>query len=356
MIKALYLRHFRNYEEATFSFSPKINAILGENAQGKTNLLEAIYLLITGRSFRTPNLVDLICFGKEAFYIEALFEKNGIEQTLKFFYNKEGRKIIHNSTPLPTLSSLLGILHGIVISPEDSNLVKGGPGGRRQFLDLLIAQSNPLYLHHLTRYFKAMKQRNLLLKRKAFKTISVWEEQMAFSASFLVRKRMETVDELERLSTQETLASDNLSLFYRPYSKHFQANPDQVDLTDCFVNQFAKNRLRESELGSTLVGPHKDDLAILIHQKEARKFASEGQQRSCVTTLKLAQWRWLQNLIDDQPLLCIDDIGISFDQEREEKLFKRMESLGQVFITSARGSFPDSRTFYIKHGEVISSI
>lgn len=179
MIKTLFLRDFRNYKEAAITFSPKVNTIWGDNAQGKTNILEAIYLLITGRSFRTPHLSDLIRFNTHSFYIKALFEKNGIEQTLTFSFDGEGRKIVHNSTPLPTLSSLLGILNGVVLSSEDLSIVSGTPQSRRQFLDLLISQSNPLYLHHLCRYIQAMKQRNALLKRNYLQTITIWEEQMA---------------------------------------------------------------------------------------------------------------------------------------------------------------------------------
>ncbi len=351
MIKALFLRDFRNYKQAVITFSPKVNVILGDNAQGKTNLLEAIYLLITGRSFRTSHLSELIRFGAHAFYLEALFEKNGIEQTLKFSFDGEGRTIIHNFTLLPSLSSLIGILHGVVLSPEDRNLVKGGPQARRQFLDLLIAQSNPLYLHHLSRYIKAMKQRNALLKTKSLKTIAIWEEQMAPSAAFLTHRRSQTVKELESLSQSETMASDQLALAYRssaPLSSAYE------QLTHYFLTQFEKQRPRECELGSTLSGPHRDDLTIMLHDKEACKFASEGQQRSCITSLKLAHWKWLQQLLEEQPILCIDDVGVSFDRTREEELFKRINSLGQVFITSARPTGVEGHLIHIESGSVVA--
>ena len=140
-IKQLYLRDFRNYQEANITFSPQINLIWGDNAQGKTNLLEALYLFVTGRSFRTPHLAELIRFGAQAFYLEILFEKNGIEQILKFSYDGTERKITHNATALSSLSTLIGILHGVVLSPEDRALIKGGPAIRRHFLDLLLSQA-----------------------------------------------------------------------------------------------------------------------------------------------------------------------------------------------------------------------
>lgn len=348
-VKAIHLRDFRNYKEATATFAPKVNVICGNNAQGKTNLLEALYLLITGRSFRTPHLAELIRFGAHSFYLEALFEKNGIEQTLKFSFDGKMRSIIHNATPLPGLSALLGILNGVILSPEDHSLVKGGPQSRRHFLDLLIAQAHPLYLYHLSRFLNAMKQRNSLLKQKAFNTITVWEEQMAPAAAFLTRHRAQTVADLETLSQSETLSADILKLSYRSQALA-AAGAESEALNGFFLKQLKKQRQRESELGLTLSGPHRDDISILVHGKEARQFASEGQQRSCVASLKLAQWKWLNALVEQAPLLCIDDIGVSFDNSREEELYKRLEGLGQVFITSTRPSPLKCRLIHIDSG------
>ncbi|MCH9625638.1 MAG: DNA replication and repair protein RecF [Chlamydiales bacterium] len=353
MIKALFLRNFRNYKEASLSFGPKINAIWGENAQGKTNLLEAIYLLIAGRSFRTIHLNELIRFGEKSFYLEALFEKNGIEQRLQFLFDGKKRKIIHNATILPSLSSLLGILNGVILSPEDRSLVKGGPLARRHFLDLLIAQSNPLYLHHLTRYTKAMKQRNALLKARSLKTIEVWEEQMAPSAAFLTLRRLNTIKELEKVCISETLASDKLNLEYK--SSALNKTPfEHSPLITYFLEQFNKQRPREIELGMTLTGPHRDDLLIKLHEKEAHKFASTGQQHSCVSSLKLSQWKWLDALLGEKPLMCIDDIAVSFDAAREQELYTRVHTLGQVFTTSPQEPSIDCRSIGIESGHFIS--
>jgi DNA replication and repair protein RecF len=335
MIKALYLKDFRSYQEATFTFLPQINMIWGNNAQGKTNLLEAICLFITGRSFRTPHLSELIRFGADSFFLEMLFEKNGIEQNLKFFFNGTERKITYNATALPAVSSLLGILNGVILSPEDRYLVKGGPSHRRQFLDLLLAQANPLYLHHLSRYLKAMKQRNFLLKKKSLETVGIWEAQMATAASFLTYRRSQTVADLTALSQTEVLASEKLDLIYR--SQGLSAAGTSLEgMNQFFLQQFERNRRRECELGITLSGPHRDDLSILLFDKEARQFASEGQQLACVAALKIAQWNWLNDLTDEPPILCVDDMSPSFDPSREKELYKRMEELAQVFITSSR--------------------
>lgn len=333
-LNSLYLRDFRNYVESVITFSPKLNYIYGENAQGKTNLLEAIHLFITGRSFRSPHLMDLIRFGSDSFVLEAHFEKNGIEQTLQFAFSKEGRILFHNATSLPSLSTLLGILNGVIISPEDHALVKGGPAYRRQFLDLQIACENPLYLYHLGRYSKAMRQRNSLLKSNQLKTIEIWEEQMAESAAFLVLKREETINQLKNEKAFHHQI-DALSLSYLSQAPLTQ-NPENIQ--EYFLKQFHKMRPRETRQGHTLVGPHRDDLQITIGGHDARQFASEGQTRSCVAVLRLAQWSRLRRITGESPLLCIDDIGISLDCKRENQLYKQLNSVGQVFITSPRNN------------------
>lgn len=350
-IKSLFLRNFRNYKEEHFTFGPKVNVIFGNNGQGKTNLLEAIYLLISGRSFRTRHLHELIRFGSEGFHIEILFEKHGIEQILKFSFDGHKRTLFHNATPLPNLSSLLGILNGVILSPEDHALVKGGPQTRREFLDLLLAQANPLYLHHLSRYLRAMKQRNFLLKQRSLNTISVWEEQMSKAAVYLTSKRQETITELEKIGQSEAIGTDQLSILYRSQALNsISLGPEALQLF--FLKQFEKHRYRECDLKTTLSGPHRDDMTIFLHHKEARQFASEGQQRGIVASLKLAQWRWLKRLADQSPIFCIDDLGTSFDSSREIELCKRVENFEQVFITSTRPTPLSCHLIEICEGQV----
>lgn len=325
-ISHLYLKNFRNYKEACLTFSPKINFIYGENAQGKTNLLEAIYLLITGRSFRTHHLEELIRFGETSFYLEACFTKSGIEHSLKFSFDGEKRKILYNATSLPSLSSLFGILNGVILSPEDHELITGSPSGRRQFLDLQIAQINPLYLHHLSRYMRAMKQRNALLKQQKMQTIEIWEEQMAQSAEYITQQRHIATRDIEELLDRKF---ENLRLSYKS-----SALAHTESFKTYFMKQFAKFRPREFLTGTTLMGPHRDDLDILIEGKEAALFGSEGQKRSSIASLRLAEWSRLNQIAEEIPLMCIDDVGISLDQKREENLYSRVERLGQVFLTS----------------------
>lgn len=334
-LKNLYLYQFRAHKEAFFEFNPSMNYIHGANAQGKTTLLEAIHFLITGRSFRTSQVTDLIQLGASSFYIEASFVKHGIEQSLKVSCSHKERKIIYNNTQYSSSAPLIGLLQGVVITPDDDSLVKGAPVVRRHFIDLQIAQVDPLYVHYLVRYNRAMRHRNILLKAKSQTAIESWEYEMANAAAYLTQQRHHTIKDLEgrgkafydSLSGQK----EALSLTYKTTAP---LDLGQESLKQYYLEQFHRHRPRELLLGYTLAGPHKDDLCISIDQKEARLFASEGQQRSCVSALHFAQWEHLQELEREAPLMLIDDVGVSLDQSRKDKLFSHLKALNQIFITS----------------------
>jgi DNA replication and repair protein RecF len=334
-LRSLYLQNFRIFDEAFFEFVPGINSICGDNARGKTTILEAIYLLITGRSFRSAQTADLLRHGAAAFRVEACFVRNGIEQTLKMAYAGKEKHIVHNNTVFPSATALLGLLKGIVLSPDDAGLVKGSPGARRQYLDIQIAQVDPLYIHHLTRYGRAMRQRNHLLRVKQEMAIESWEQEMAHSAAYLTVKRLAAAAELHeaasRLHTSLTAEEAPFALQYKS-SASPQAGIEGV--RKYFSGLFSSNRRRELLFGYTLHGPHKDDLSLEIDGKEARFFASEGQQRSCAAILRLAEWERVRTVSEEIPLMLIDDAGISLDDSRRGRLLRHIEGLGQVFLTA----------------------
>ena len=201
----LYVRGFRNYEEAVLDCSPAVNVLYGDNAQGKTSLLEAIHLLMIGRSFRTTQTSELIRQGSEGFYIEAHFIRHGIEQKLRFGNNGQERRLYYNNTECLSLTSLLGVLPGVVITPDDE-LIKGPPYSRRLFLDLQISQTDPLYVHYLARYNKAMRQRNQLLRTRTLATIESWEEEDGHSCGLFNRK--EGQDSPRATASLQTFVSD----------------------------------------------------------------------------------------------------------------------------------------------------
>ncbi len=337
----LILRNFRNYAKAQFDFSPSTNLIAGDNGRGKTNLLEAIYFISTGRSFRTYHLPDLIRHGESFFYIEAHFTRDAISQVVKIYYEEKIRRVQYNQTLYSTLTSLLGILPCVLLCPEDHFLVSGSPTERRRFLDIHIAQMDPFYVQHLARYFRAMKQRNHLLKAKSEPTLNAWEQMMAQSASYLIQKRRDAVEELKSplgvwMNTL-SLGKDALEMKYSP----------SITTTD-LMDQWQKTRPKELHYGTTLIGPHRDELQIHISEKLAKDFSSEGQKRSCTASIRLAQWKQFKDQMRAPPLMGIDDFGLQLDQTRQKLLEEQLTSLGQVFLTSPKPlSFSPHKTIAI---------
>lgn len=337
-LRNLRLCNFRSYDDVTFEFAPGVNLIAGGNARGKTTILEAIHYLICGRSFRTQQSSELVRYGQENFFIEANFIKNNVEQRLKVACSGTQKKIVYNNTVYPSLSNLLGLIHGAVFTPDDAKLVKGLPAARRQFLDIQIAQIDPLYVHYLSRYQRAMSQRNCLLRAKEMATIESWEHEMAAAASYIWAQRHAAVGELENSchSLYHALSgeSQKLAVFYKgSYKGELKDAPKE------YLKVLEKNRQREKILGYTLTGPHKDDLLFTLHEQEMRFFGSEGQQRTCVAALRLAEWQRLKAHSGLRPLMLVDDVGISLDSSRRERMMGHLCDLGQVFITSTEPKF-----------------
>jgi DNA replication and repair protein RecF len=353
-LKRLALRNFRNYESEDIYFCNRANLIFGQNAQGKTNILEAISLLSTGRSFRTKNLSDAILSGSDCFFIEAIFEKEGIQQSLSLSYDGQNKKIKHNDTVYPSFVSLFGILPSVFIVPEDISLIIGMPSERRRFIDMHIAQTDPLYVYHLARYYKAMKHRNTLLKQQNSLELKPWEEIMSQAAAYLVCKREEHINQLcvisQKIMTKLSDRSDMLTLRY----KLSMSTTATSDLKTHFVQMYEKSRQKEMLLGSTLYGPHKDDLEIIIQDKAARFFASEGQKRSAITALLLSQKELIKERSGIDPLIGIDDFGAHFDEKRNKELITLTQSHGQTFLTSPLSSHElegiNGRIFMIEQG------
>ncbi len=329
-VSRLILRNFRCYEEVEVPFTKGINLIHGKNGAGKTSLLEALYLLSTGRSFLTSHLSDLIRKDQPHFYIEAYFVRDDVEQMLSIGFDGKNRRIHYNNTLFQNLSHVLGILPSVLYSPKDSTLISGTPQERRRFLNIQLAQTDPLYVHHLMRYHKAMKHRNALLKVKSEAAIESWEQMMGESAYYLMHKRSKLIELLrpnvEAFAKDLSQEEDEFDLRYEP-----SISLKKVDQIDKLL---AKQRPKELIIGSTMIGPHRDDMHITYKKREAKTFASEGQKRTCIAALKIAEWEILKEQTETTPLFAIDDFGVHLDPKRTEVLQEKLVSLGQVLLTS----------------------
>lgn len=346
-IRSLYLRNFRNYVESEVHFSPKQNLFYGENAQGKTNLLEAISLVTTGRSFRTSRLQELIHEGAPFFYLEAKVCKNGFEHTVKIAYDGVERKLTLDGNSYLNLQHLLGLVPSVFFTPSDVELTDGAPAIRRRFLNLHLAQRDPLYIHHLSRYLRAMKQRNALLRSNDQSAIECWEMEMVVSAEYLWKARLQFLEAIQVPFKQK---GHFLSLEKECYEIRPHVGPQGL-----YLEQLQKNRSRERQLGLTLSGPHRDDFTLLINGKSASLFGSEGQKKSVAFALRLAEWALFGN--EGAAIFCIDDLGVHLDLIRKGLFNKSLEGLGQVFVTAPElADFLGGATlFQIAEGCVVSA-
>lgn len=331
-LKALHLHNFRLYVDRAFLFGEGVNAIYGNNGQGKTALLEAIYLLITGRSFRSARLSELIRHGASYLRVEAHFNKHSVEQKLVLWSDGKQRRVFYNGNPCASPTALLGIIRGGLLTPEDIALIKGAPAGRRLFLDMNIAQTDPIYVHNLLRYNRALLQRNTLLRRKSDAAITMWEEQMASAAAYLVRQRRQTLAELQH---QLTVLQGDVEAIQIKYCCCAPEQADTLEALKAFFSQeLARQRAKELLIGFSLIGPHKEDLALSNATGLLKAYGSEGQQRASVAMLRLAEWHNLKILGDQTPLMLLDDAWLGLDLTHRRRQAQQMAALGQVFFTA----------------------
>lgn len=333
-LKTLSLVHFRNYKKAHIELSPRLNIFVGKNGQGKTNCLEAIALLIAGKSFKGSPLKDLILENENQFCVHATFVKNQVEQSLAIEYSSEKKTLAHNQTTYNSFLPLIGLLQGVFFAGHHCELIKGSPQIRRRFLDLHSSQIDPLYLRHLQHFYKALKERNFLLKKKDSKALYIYEELMAKSIPYLIDVRLKNLNELKEYSTQIhqelTDGAEEIAFSYK--SPFYLENLSELNTHSC-LNLLQKNRERDFQMGFSLIGPHKDELLFYLQNHTAKKFASEGQIQTFMTSIYLAEYKRLQKKMEESPLFCIDDLGQNLDEFRQKKLFNYLENMGQVFVT-----------------------
>lgn len=337
-ICTLKLSDFRRFETYYLECHPKMNCIIGENGAGKTSLLEALWMAVAAASFRTHKVDPLIRKDMKEAKIELHFETDGVDQRLAFTLKGHHKEIFHNQTKL-NLSNLIGLLLAVVISTEDLHLIEGEPSKRRYFLDLMLSQTDPLYLWHMKRYNRGLKSKNQLLKAKHLKPIPFFEEEMSKSGAYISEKRSLLAHELseEALPFLEKVSGKKSTLrFEIPFW-----TKDELQA------KWLKDRSAEVRLGSTLSGPHREDLKIFLDEKEAKLFASMGEKKSLVIALKLAQCKLIEKLSGYMPFLLVDDYASHLDEHRQESFFHLLNNQGQVFLTN-----PVPLTF-MKEGLVI---
>jgi DNA replication and repair protein RecF len=333
----LRLRDFRNYARLDADFTPGFHLLLGDNAQGKTNILEAIYLMATLRSFRGVGGAQMIRHGAKGYFVGGNVVGQG-EREIKMYWSARERNLSLDGQPVKKLANYLGALRTVVFCTEDLQLVKGAARARRRFLDLLLAQTNPVYLPLLQRYMHAVRARNALLKHRSA------DEALLDSFS---RQLVELGNELIRLRTELAPKFSPLArLAYRRISNDAEELriEYQSSVKNDFAVELAQSRARERTFRATLVGPHRDDVQLLLNEKSAAQFGSEGQKRTLAVALKMAQAEFFTGIHGRAPVLLIDDVMGELDVKRRSGLLPLLEQArrtsGQVFMTATDENWP----------------
>ncbi len=347
----LRLRDFRNYARLDADFPPGFHLLTGDNAQGKTNVLEAIYLLATLRSFRGVGGAQMVRHGQKGYFVGATVVGRGTSE-IKLYWSAAERRIALNGQPVRRLTDYLGVVRVVIFCTEDQQLVKGPGSRRRRFLDLLLSQTAPAYLPLLQRYMRALRARNALLKQRAFDeaALASFTQEVVAAGNEIMRWRR---DLLPRVSPLVALAyrqiagdAEELRLDYQPSAKGDFA----VDL--------AQARAKERAFRTTVCGPHRDDLRLLLDGKAAAQFASEGQQRTLAIALKMAQAEYVTGLYGTPPILLIDDVMGELDAARRNGLLPLLErshqASGQVFMTCTQENWPRELARRLQRWEVRS--
>ena len=356
IIESMELQHYRNYPALQISFDPGTNIFYGDNAQGKTNALEAVYVCCTTKSHRVSRDKDLIRFGQEEAHIKHQVKKDNVSYRIDMHLKKNKPKgIAVNGIPIRKASELFGIANVVFFSPEDLNIIKNGPSERRRFLDLELCQVNKLYVHNLVNYNKILMQRNKCLKDLSFRpeyesTLEIWDEQLIRYGLPLMEYRKQFIDQLNRLIEvvhgKLTGKKEHLVLSYEP-----NVQPEE------FSAVLVKNRESDKKQKTTLSGPHRDDMSFFINQIDIRKFGSQGQQRSAALSLKLSEIELVRELIHDYPILLLDDVLSELDRGRQNHLLNSINHI-QTMITCTGlddfigHRFPLNRIFKVTGGEV----
>ena len=356
-IYSLRLRNYRNYAELELPFDANINVFLGPNAQGKTNVVEAIYYASLGRSHRTHTDNELISWEQPGGSIALDFARLGVQNKLEFqFVRDKRRRIILNEHPIRP-KELVGNLNTVLFSPEDLFLIKGAPAGRRRFLDGEISQASPAYYHELSQYNKIITQRNNLLKkireRQAnSEMLDLWDAQLVASAVKIVTKRLEAVKKLNMLAhLMQRRISGNVENLAITYDIH-GTNGENVtnDLVSWYNKELDAHRQVDILRGSTGRGPHLDDIILTVNGINLRSFGSQGQQRTGVLSLKLAELEFLRSETGEYPVLLLDDVMSELDVSRRSQLldFIRHERIQTMITATDEAYFPAERigTYY----------
>ncbi|MGN0367175.1 MAG: DNA replication/repair protein RecF [Wujia sp.] len=351
-IKELALLNYRNYEEAHICFSDGINILYGDNAQGKTNILEAIYLLGTTKSHRGSKDKEIIRFEQSDCHLRAQIKKMDMNRRIDMHLKKSNSKgIAIDMVPIRRSVELLGLMNLVFFSPEDLSIIKNGPSERRNFMDMELCQLNKLYVSNLNQYKKVLEQRNSLLKQIAYDRtsmdmLSVWNEQFVQYGSEIIRQRQKFIDLINEIipaiHRNLTGGRETLTLIY------------DKNTEEDFLQELEEKIDMDLRYQSTQIGPHRDDIIFLVDDMDVRKFGSQGQQRTVALSLKLAEIELVKKTIHENPILLLDDVMSELDSKRRDALLDSIKGIQTIITCTGYDDFIKERLTIDKVYKIVS--
>ena len=341
-IESMELKDFRNYELLSLQFDEGTNIFYGDNAQGKTNILEAVYLCGTTKSHRGSKDREMIRFGENESHIKLRINKGGISHRIDMHLKKNKAKgIAIDGIPIRKAKELLGIVNIVFFSPEDLNIIKNGPGERRRFLDSELCQLSKIYLSDLFHYNHILNQRNKLLKDIAQKeslksTLDIWDEQLVHYGKSVIQSRRNFIREMneviQKIHSSITGGKEQIELIYEP-------NVEE----ETFLEMLLKNREKDFKFKNTSSGPHRDDMCVKINHIDIRKYGSQGQQRTAALSLKLSEIHLVERKIKDVPILLLDDVLSELDVNRQNYLLESIKNIQTMITCTGLDEFVNRR-------------
>ena len=357
IIKSLEIADYRNYDSLHIDFSSGTNILYGDNAQGKTNILEAIYMSATTKSHKGTKDKDVVNFRKEEAHIRTYLEKEGIETRVDMHLRKNKSKgIAIDGQKIKKAAQLLGLLNVVFFSPEDLSIIKNGPAERRRFVDMELCQLDQFYLYNLNNYNKIVNQRNKLLKDMYFNpslrdTLNIWDSQLISFGSKIIERRQLFVEQLNEiiLEIHRKLSGGRENLV-------IQYEPDV--LIDEYEKKMSLNQERDVKLKQTSTGPHRDDFSFVVGDIDIRKFGSQGQQRTAALSLKLSEIELVKKMTRDNPVLLLDDVLSELDSNRQNYLLSTIGDIQTIITCTGLDEFVNNRfeidkVFHIENGKII---
>lgn len=360
VIDSLDLKNYRNYDILDMNFDKNVNIIYGDNAQGKTNILESIYMCATSRSHRGSKDKEMIRFGESESHIKANVLKNNINYRIDMHLKgNKAKGIAINGIPIKKAVDLFGIIQIVLFSPEDLNIIKNGPSERRRFMDMELSQLDKIYLSNLVNYNKVLNQRNKLLKDIAFspseqlmQTLDIWDMQLVKYGSLIIKGRKIFIEKINTIisdiHSRLTGGIENIKVCYVP----------DVDVND-FEEEVRNSRQKDIKYKVTGKGPHKDDLIFLINDNDVRKYGSQGQQRTAALSLKLSEIELVKLVIKDTPVLLLDDVLSELDSNRQNFLINSIGDIQTIVTCTGLEEFINNRMninkiFKVTDGHVVN--